>query len=91
MGAIYAEGQAVGIQYCGSGTLSAFLDCNFEIYTTYPSGRILIIWRPMIRDEFCKILEGFTHVSDTDSSESKKSFVKATIQAPSGIYTEVRT
>lgn len=54
-------------------------------WKAYPSGKMLIICLPIIREELCIMLEGLTQVSETESSESNSTVEKAANQAIIGI------
>jgi hypothetical protein len=52
---------------------------------THPSGSTLIICFPMIKDELCRMLAGFTLFSDIDNSRSYKVLTTAAKPASIGI------
>ena len=56
---------------------------------THPSGRILIICFPMIRDELRRMLAGLTLCSEMDISLSKTVFAKKSSHPSIGSYTIV--
>lgn len=58
----------------------------YGLVKTYPSGNMLIICLPIIRDELCKILAGRTLFSEMASSLSKKVFVRSRNHPWSGSF-----
>lgn len=56
------------------------------ISLAYPSGKMLMICFPMIRDEFCKILAGLTRFSEIESSRSYMVLTRPARTASKGIY-----
>jgi hypothetical protein len=57
----------------------------------YPSGRILIICFPIIRDELRRMLAGRTLFSEMEISLSKTVFAKKRSHPSIGSYTKVST